>query len=130
LLGVLAAAYLTLGSNKTIVGLLLIAYSGIAQIGPGIIASLAWRPTTTWGVAAGSVVGVVIVAVPQIPAWWHHVSTIEIGFVALLVNSVVVVVVSLATRAPAREHIAVGIPEESSAALPVPATSARAAVDG
>ncbi|TNC26446.1 sodium:solute symporter family protein [Amycolatopsis alkalitolerans] len=128
LLGVLAAADLTLGSNKTIVGLLLIAYSGIAQIGPGIIASLAWRRTTTWGVAAGSVTGVVLIAVPQISTWWHRVSTMEIGFAALLVNGLVVVVVSLVTRAPAREHIAVGLPDAPEA-VPVPATSAPAGRD-
>ncbi|MFI5614364.1 sodium:solute symporter [Amycolatopsis sp. NPDC051903] len=110
LLGVLAAAFLSLGNNDTIVALLLTAYSGIAQIGPGIIASLAWRRTTAWGVGAGSIVGLLLVGIPQVSTWWKHISTIEVGFVAMLVNTVVLVVVSLLTRAPSRRHVEVGIP--------------------
>lgn len=123
--GVLVATYLTLGSNQTIVNLLLTAYSGIAQIGPGIIASLAWRRTTAWGVAAGSVAGLLLVGVPQVSTWWHHFSTIEVGFVAMLVNTVVLVAVSLLTRAPSRSHIAVGVPDARDA-TPAPDASAPA----
>ncbi|GLY70537.1 sodium:solute symporter family protein [Amycolatopsis taiwanensis] len=128
LLGVLAATFLTLGSSQTIVNLLLTAYSGIAQIGPGIIASLAWRRTTAWGVAAGSIVGLLLVGIPQVSTWWRHISTTEVGFVAMLVNTVVLVVVSLLTRAPSRSHITVGIPDIQHA-TPTSGPSAPATAD-
>lgn len=119
--GVLVAAYLTLGSSDTIVALLLVAYSGIAQIGPGIIASVAWRRTTAYGMAAGTVAGLLLVGIPQVSDWWQDVSSIEVGFVALAVNAVVMVAVSLLTPAPARNHIAVGIPDDELPAATPPA---------
>jgi solute:Na+ symporter, SSS family len=107
---------------------LLTAYSGIAQIGPGIIASLAWWRTTAWGVAAGSIVGLLLVGIPEVSTWWQHISNIEPGFLAMIVNTVVLVAVSLLTRAPSRGHIAVGIPETGVKA-PAPAVAATTTVE-
>lgn len=109
--GVGIAAYLTLGSSSTIVSLLLVAYSGIAQVGPAIILSLIWRRTTAYGVAAGSIVGIALVGVPQVSTWWSGISSIQVGLFAVAVNTLVLVAVSLCTRAPEQAHIVVGIPE-------------------
>jgi SSS family solute:Na+ symporter len=110
LAAVLAAGLLALHSNATIVGLLLVAYTGISQIGPGVIASFVWRRVTAWGVAAGSVAGIALVGIPEVGAWWKTVSSINVGLPALAVNAVLVIGVSLLTHAPARHHVAVGLP--------------------
>ena len=112
LLAVLAAALLALHSNETIIALLLVAYSGIAQIAPGLLASLLWRRVTPYGMAAGSVVGLLIVGIPAIENWWASISTIEVGLLAIVVNTVLMVGVSLLTPAPAATAIEVGVPSE------------------
>ena len=112
LLAVLVAAYLTLGSGKTIVELLLVAYSGIAQIGPGLITSLVWRRTSAYGFAAGSIIGLVLIATPPVATWWASVSSIDVGFFAIAVNTVVLIVVSLVTATPDPAAIEVGVPRE------------------
>jgi len=112
LLAVLAAALLALHSNETIIALLLVAYSGIAQIAPGLLASLLWRRVTPYGMAAGSVVGLLIVGIPAIENWWASISSIEVGLLAIVVNTVLMVGVSLLTPAPAATAIEVGVPSE------------------
>jgi solute:Na+ symporter, SSS family len=111
LVAVVVAALLTVHSNATIVSLLLVAYNGIAQIGPGMIASLTWRRTSAVGMAVGSVVGLAIVGVPAIGAWWKTISSVDVGLPALVVNTLLVVGVSLLTRAPQTNLVKVGIPE-------------------
>jgi solute:Na+ symporter, SSS family len=120
LVAVLIAAFLTVRSNATIVSLLLVAYNGIAQIGPGMIASLAWRRTTAVAVASGSIAGVAIVGVPAVATWWKTISSMDVGLFALAVNTVLVIGISLLTSAPAARRIEVGIPEAATDS-PVPA---------
>jgi SSS family solute:Na+ symporter len=124
LAAVAAAAALTLNSGATIVSLLLVAYSGIAQIGPGVIASLAWRRTTAVGVAAGSFTGVLLVGVPEVEKWWGTVSSTQVGLFALAVNTVLVIGVSLLTPAPPQRRVEVGIPEAADRTAAAPAVSA------
>ncbi|HEY9085473.1 MAG TPA: sodium:solute symporter family protein [Candidatus Tyrphobacter sp.] len=88
--------------KQTLVGLLLIVYSGITQFAPGVVCAFLWRRATAWGVGAGLVAGLAA-------AVWLSVSAIPIaglnaGFVALMLNVVVLVAVSLAT--PQREPVA------------------------
>lgn len=121
LVAVAVAAVLTVHSNATIVSLLLVAYNGIAQIGPGMISSLVWRRTTSTGMAVGSVAGLVIVGLPAIGAWWKTISTVDVGLPALVVNTLLVVGISLVTRAPATNRVQVGIPEAAEPELAVEA---------
>ena len=102
--------YIALYSSSTLVGLLLFAYSGIAQFFPGVLLGLYWPRVTSTGVFAGLVTGV---ALGMTLTFTKHdpLMGINAGFLALCVNVAVTVVGSLATAAqPNRfEQQAVGV---------------------
>ncbi|MGH7708222.1 MAG: sodium:solute symporter family protein [Vulcanimicrobiaceae bacterium] len=109
---VLVVAGLALGfwlvAKTTLVGLLLIGYSGVTQFFPGVVFSLVWRRATALGVGAGIVAGIATVAyfaATKQPSM----DGINTGFFALLINVVVCVVVSLISS-PAREPDAQRLP--------------------
>lgn len=89
------ALTLWLYEKATLVELLLIVYSGITQFLPGVLCAFAWPRATAWGVGAGIAAGIGTVALLGASATpWG----LNPGFVALLVNVVVLVCVSIATR--------------------------------
>lgn len=91
----LLALTLWLFEKSTLVGLLLIVYNGITQFLPGVVCAFAWPRANAWGVGAGIVTGIataVLLSTSATP--WG----INPGFVALLVNVVVLVPVSIATQ--------------------------------
>ena len=106
----LVAVFFTLKGGETIVALLLMGYSMVTQLFPSLVLSLAHRNIATReGAAAGIVAGVSTVAVvsltganlhtlPWLPA---QVQDLNIGIVALAVNFVVLILVSMATRVAA-----------------------------
>jgi solute:Na+ symporter, SSS family len=104
----IVAVVFTLQGGQTIVALLLMGYSFVTQLFPALILSLARNNVATReGAVAGIVAGVATVAgvslsgtnfhtlLPWLPA---QVQDLNIGIVALAVNFVVLIVVSLATR--------------------------------
>ena len=103
----LVAVFFTLKGGETIVALLLMGYSLVTQLFPSLVLSLAHRNIATReGAAAGIVAGTSTVAVvsltgvnfhtlPWLPA---QVQDLNIGIVALAVNFVVLILVSLAMR--------------------------------
>src|SRR6185312_8962550 len=110
----LIAVFFTLKGGETIVALLLMGYSFVTQLFPSLILSLAQRNIATReGAAAGIIAGVATVAAVSLSgaslhklAWLPaQIQDLNIGIIALVVNFIVLVVVSLATRraeAPAR----------------------------
>jgi SSS family solute:Na+ symporter len=97
---VVVVAVLALGiwmiAQKTVVELLLLYYNGITQFFPGVVAAFVWKRANAWGVGLGILAGVGI-AVPLaalniLPFGMNG------GFVGLLANVVVLIVVSLVTR--------------------------------
>jgi SSS family solute:Na+ symporter len=110
----LVAVFFTLKGGQTIVALLLMGYSFVTQLFPSLVLSLAKRNfATREGAAAGIIAGVATVAAVSLSGVNFHslswlpapVQDLNIGIVALAVNFIVLVVVSLATRraaAPAR----------------------------
>jgi SSS family solute:Na+ symporter len=92
------AMFFAINGSSTLVGLLLFAYSGIAQFLPGVILGLYWRRVTTAGIFAGLVVGIAsgmaLTATHHDP--WMGMNA---GFVALCLNFLVSGAVSLATPA-------------------------------
>jgi len=109
-IGAVASVWLTLRSNSTIVAILLVAYSAISQIGPGFILALTWRRVTGWGVLFGSLVGLLGIMLPAMTRWEDSISfSMDHGFVALLLNFAVTVLVSLATTQPSERAIQVGV---------------------
>lgn len=116
----LAGVYFTLRGGEAIVPLLLLGYSLVTQLLPALLLSLPAEPlATTAGAVAGIVAGEATVAYLQLsgttlakllPAWPSVITDLHVGIVALIVNVVVLVAVSAATRA--RSAAAVPAPEE------------------
>jgi SSS family solute:Na+ symporter len=89
--------YLAMHSSATIVSLLLLGYAGVSQFFPGVVLGLYWRRVTMPGVFAGLVAGIGTVAflilTHQDP--FHGWSA---GFVALCLNLLIAVILSLVWR--------------------------------
>jgi solute:Na+ symporter, SSS family len=110
----LVAVFFTLKGGETIVALLLMGYSLVTQLFPSLVLSLAHRNVATReGAAAGIIAGVATVAAVSLTGANFHtlpwlppqVQDLNIGIVALAVNFIVLIVVSLAMRlaaAPSR----------------------------
>jgi SSS family solute:Na+ symporter len=110
----LVAVFFTLKGGETIVALLLMGYSLVTQLFPSLVLSLAHRNIATReGAAAGIIAGVATVAAVSLTGANFHalpwlppqVQDLNIGIVALAVNFIVLIVVSLAMRlaaAPSR----------------------------
>jgi solute:Na+ symporter, SSS family len=101
LLSILAFG-LWLFARTTLVGLLLIAYSGITQLFPGLILSLRKRPPHASSVAIGIVVGLMLLIAFAVTGT-SIVLGVNVGLVALIANTVVLlgtdaVLNQLATR--------------------------------
>ena len=93
------ALYLALHSSTTLVGLLLLAYSGISQFAPGIVLGLAWRRVTTAGILAGLVAGLAIAGGLTFAHLDPYLGA-NAGFWGLAANLALVVGVSLGAPRP------------------------------
>ena len=99
----LICLYFAVYSSTTLVSLLLLGYSGITQFFPGVVLGLYWKRATMPAVFAGMIVGVVTVAILALtkrdPFFGFNA-----GFVALCLNFIVTVVLSLSTApSPGRD---------------------------
>ncbi len=89
---------------KLLVKLLLVGYSGITQMFPGVLLGLFWRRVTKAGIIAGLLVG-------EVTAIWMLLAKVKTlfgisfhaGFWGLILNFAVVIVVSLLTKPPREE---------------------------
>jgi SSS family solute:Na+ symporter len=92
----LVALLLWLFEKSSLVGLLLIVYDGITQLLPGVVCAFAWPRANAWGVGIGIAGGIATAAVLTGSATlpWG----LNPGFVALIVNVLLLVPVSIATR--------------------------------
>ena len=89
----LVALYFSLHSSVTLVGLLILAYSGVGQFAPGIVLGVYWRGATSWGILTGLVAGI---AVAGALSFTHRdpFMGLNAGFIALVVNTALAVIVS------------------------------------
>jgi solute:Na+ symporter, SSS family len=107
-LGLVSLA-LAIFSSPTLVSLLLTGYAGVTQFFPGVVLGLYWRRVTTRAVITGLVAGVASAVFLMLT---HHdpLLGVSAGFLALCLNFLIVVVVSLLTPAvtadPARTRAA------------------------
>ncbi|MEY2603337.1 MAG: solute:Na+ symporter, family [Verrucomicrobiota bacterium] len=81
-------------ARTTLVGLLLIAYSGITQIFPGLMLSLRKRPPHPWSVAIGILVGLALLIVFAATGT-SVVLGLNFGLVALIANTVVLLAMDI-----------------------------------
>ncbi|MFE3740143.1 sodium:solute symporter [Streptomyces sp. NPDC059134] len=106
----LIALYFTFNGGSSLVSLLLMGYALVTQLFPALLGSLAKRRLVTkQGAAAGIVVGVTTVAVVTLtgvtvgdllPVLPQEIKDLNVGIVALLLNTLVMIAVSAATRTP------------------------------
>jgi Na+/proline symporter len=98
-MAVLSLAALALGLwliySKTLVDLLLFYYNGITQLMPGLIFGLVWRRVPARAIAAGIAGGLLTV----LTIFYEHADPtpwgVNIGLLALVVNVVIVVAITL-----------------------------------
>jgi len=89
---------LWLTEDKSLVSLLLVYYNGVTQFMPAFVFGFLWKRTSVWGVTAGIVGGLALAA-------YLAFNNLQIGganpgFLALALNVVLLVGVSLVTRPP------------------------------
>ncbi|NKB88312.1 MAG: sodium:solute symporter family protein [Acidobacteria bacterium] len=101
----LLAYYFAIVSEVSLVALLLMSYGFLVQIAPVMLSTLYWARSTPQGILAGLVAGCGTVIIFQwFPALqWQQ---IQPGIFGLLVNLVVLITVSLATRPMDEGHVA------------------------
>src|ERR1019366_2046731 len=92
------ALLLALNSSTTLVGLLIMAYSGVAQFAPGIVLGLYSRRVTGAGILAGVLGGLAVAGALSFSGHDPLVG-LNAGFIGLAVNLALVAVVSNATAA-------------------------------
>lgn len=94
---------LALYSPASLVSLLLIAYGGVVQFFPLIVAAFFWRRTTKAGVFAGLISGTLVTIYYSFFA--HPPLDIHAGICGLIVNTILMIFVSLLTNKPNIEHV-------------------------
>jgi SSS family solute:Na+ symporter len=91
------AVWLTLGQQESLVDILLSAYSAIGMLAPGVFLAFLWRRTSAVAVLLGIVAGFVALLAPFAKDFWAgELPEWEPGLIAMVINLVVVLVVSLA----------------------------------
>jgi SSS family solute:Na+ symporter len=104
------AVWLSMDQKGSLVSILLKAYSAIGMLGPGVFLAFLWKRTSAWGVVAGIVVGFVALLAPFAQAWWSALFPgWEIGLIAMAINAVTVIGVSLVTPQPTAAGVALGV---------------------
>lgn len=104
------AVAITLTQKGSLVSILLSAYSAIGMLAPGVFLGFLWKRTSATGVVCGIIVGFMILLLPSssaylataLPNW-------EPGLIAMLANALVVIGVSVLTKAPSAKHVELGL---------------------
>ncbi|MFK2827086.1 sodium:solute symporter [Bacillus sp. B190/17] len=114
----LIATYFTVNGGNTIVTLLLLGYGFISQILPALLFSFLKRNfVNKYGAIAGMITGVAAVMYTTFnnssfgtlfPSLPQVIKDLDIGIVALVLNTVVTIVVSLATQSVTAKEVKVG----------------------
>ena len=91
------ALLFALSGARTIVALLLLGYAGVTQFFPGVVLGLYWSRASRAGVFCGLVVGIATVTFLTLSGR-DPIMGLNAGFVALMLNFVLVITVSLMTR--------------------------------
>jgi SSS family solute:Na+ symporter len=98
----LVSLLLAIFSSTTLVSLLLMGYAGVTQFFPGVVLGLYWRRVNTRAVFAGMITGVataVFLMLSHRDPWFG----VSAGFLALCLNFLTVVALSLAVPALGRD---------------------------
>lgn len=104
------AAFLSISDGSSLVRILLNAYAAIGMLAPPVFLGFLWRRATAYGVLAGLVAGFVALLAPFASSYWSRaVPEWEPGLIAMAINALVLIAVSLLTPMPRPSAVAVGI---------------------
>ena len=104
------AVWLSMDQKGSLVSILLKAYSAIGMLGPGVFLAFLWKRTSALGVVAGIVVGFVALLAPFAQLWWNALFPgWEVGLIAMAINALAVICVSLVTPQPTAAGVALGV---------------------
>ncbi|RKF45417.1 sodium:solute symporter [Paraburkholderia fungorum] len=107
-----AAVYLSISQKGSLVSILFAAYSAIGMLAPAVFLGFLWRRTSALGVLAGLITGFTALLAPFAAHYWATVlPEWEPGLIAMAINALTVVLVSLATPAPSRIAVSHGLLE-------------------
>ena len=87
------ALYFSVHSSTTLVGLLILAYSGVAQFAPGIVLGICSKHVTSAGILSGLLTGFALTGF-LVFTHWDPIGGINAGLVGLSANIAVVVAIS------------------------------------
>jgi SSS family solute:Na+ symporter len=91
-------------SERSLVGLLLVAYGTVVQLAPSVYGAFLWRGATARGIIAGLLAGTSVTGLLVFQPSWRPYGIHE-GLIGLTINIVTLIVVSKLTTPPAAEHI-------------------------
>jgi len=115
------AVWLSLSQKGSLVSILLSAYSAIGMLAPGVFLAFLWQRTSAVGVLLGIATGFVALLAPFAKTYWATaLPEWEPGLIAMAINAVVVVLVSLVTappRNPAGDGLAVRVARDAPVSL-------------
>jgi SSS family solute:Na+ symporter len=97
------AVWLTVGGSQSLVQIALSAYTSIGMLAPGVFLALLWRRATALGVAAGLAVGYAVLLLPAFQPYWDMMPEVNRGLVAMSLNALIVVIVSMLLNARASQ---------------------------
>lgn len=104
------AVWLSIGQKGSLIKILLDAYSAIGMLAPAVFLGFLWRRTSALGVLAGLVAGFIALLAPFAAHYWAaSVPEWEPGLIAMAINALVLIIVSLATPQPTRDAVALGM---------------------
>jgi SSS family solute:Na+ symporter len=104
----LVSLCLAIFSSTTLVSLLLTGYAGVAQFFPGVVLGLYWKRVTTPAVFTGMIAGVATAGILML-SHRDPVFGMSSGFLALCLNFLIAVSISLLTPAPTRDVRSTGV---------------------
>ena len=101
----LVAFYFAVGTEASLVGLLLAAYGGVAQILPPMLAAFVWKRATTLGALGGLSVGIAVNTLFLLRPDLSPIPGMHEGVWGLIANVTVLVVGSLMTSPPRTDRV-------------------------
>lgn len=108
----LLAVLITAFNSDALLSIMTGVYSAVGQLAPALFLAFLWKRVTVVGLTVGAFCGGLVVAVPTLSATAlsFFPAGIIVGVPALVLNLLLAVVISLMTKAPSAQAIAVGIP--------------------
>jgi len=102
-IGLIGSYIISLYPPKLLWNILIAAYAGVSQVIPPMIAALYWKRATREGAATGLIAGLIIALLFSYV--WKHPLGVHAGVWGMVVNAVLLIIMSYATKPPSAETL-------------------------